>query len=184
MKLLVLFGQKSGQHLSPSSFGVSAGQDLVRHGRVANHENGYCWFVGLECRKDQKQGQQQNQFVFHIILFLQFLGSYLFGRGRFQPSPASRFRDTCTARERHLYGSRATQVWNTSRASVAHIPRQKASEGGLEPYFCASEGVHVRHWLKMWFQSVYLTASSLVSIFTQPTRREVSAPGPRLPYSP
>ena len=144
-----LFGQKSRQHLSPSSFGVAAGQVLVGHGRIANHKNGDCWLVGFERRKDQKQGQQQNQFVFHIILFLQFLGSYLFGRGRFQPSPASRFRDTCTARERHLYGSRATQVWNTSRASVAHIPRQKASEGGLEPYFCASEGVHVRHWLKM-----------------------------------
>ena len=43
----------------------------------------------------------------------------------------NRDMDDTTARERHLYGTRATQVWNTSRTSVAHIPHQKASEGGM-----------------------------------------------------
>ena len=110
-----LFGQESGQHLSPSSFGVAAGQVLVGHGRIANHKNGYCWLVGFERRKDQKQGQQQNLFVFHIILF--FTVSWFISIWQRAFSAL-----TCIPFPGHLHGSRETLVRLASNTSVEHEP--------------------------------------------------------------
>ena len=67
MKLL---REVARQHLSPAPFGIAALEGLVGHGRVADGENGDDPLLRRESREQQKQAQQNGQFVFHTFIIV------------------------------------------------------------------------------------------------------------------